>query len=227
MSCGPLAAEEPVALDPAAIVALAERPWENRRAFGASLEAALGGFATDMPPLPESLRATDPLLWSITGRFGAALAGSAAPGGIVACSRYGLATRDRLAERDLADPAAFALFGATLAASDDAEVWPEDAVARLACMITWDDARRVAILPEAAARAALERSFGSVSTGRAGRGDEGARGQAPVGDGAQGYRLIGRDGMRDSVVMVESAIIELRPTHQQIRFRAFLLGGGV
>jgi hypothetical protein len=28
-------------------------------------------------------------------------------------------------------------------------------------------------------------------------------------------------------VMVESAIIELRPTHQQIRFRAFLLGGGV
>jgi hypothetical protein len=48
-----------------------------------------------------------------------------------------------------------------------------------------------------------------------------------VGDGAQGYRLIGRDGMRDSVVMVESAIIELRPTHQQIRFRAFLLGGGV
>jgi hypothetical protein len=89
--------------------------------------------------------------------------GETTSGGIVACSRYGLITRDRLSERNLSDPSVFAIFGATQAAPDDAEVWPETGVARLACTMTWNDTRRVAILPEAPARAALEARFETVT----------------------------------------------------------------
>jgi hypothetical protein len=77
------------------------------------------------------------------------------------------ATRDRLAERNLSDPAVFAIFGATQAAPDDAEVWPETGVARLACTMTWNDTRRVAILPEAPARAALDGAVREWSRGAA------------------------------------------------------------
>lgn len=180
-----------------------------------------------MPRLPETLRRGDPFLWSVTGRFGAALDGVSTPGGIVACSRYGLATRDRLAEHDLSDPQAFALFGATQAAADDAEHWPREGIARLACMITWDDTRRVAIVPERRARAALEGRFGEVMR----LGDREVLGEGwadrPPRYGADGYLLIGRNGRSDSVVRVESARIELRVAHQQIRFRAYLLNGGM
>jgi hypothetical protein len=98
--CGPGrgAGETPVVLDPAAVLALAEEPWRDRRSFVDALDAVLGGLELDMPRLPEAVREDDPFLWSVMGRFGAAGAGRSS-GGIVACSRYGLITRDRLAER--------------------------------------------------------------------------------------------------------------------------------
>jgi hypothetical protein len=220
---GPLCAQEPVTLDPASVIALAEAPWRDRAAFAAALDAALGGVEMDMPRLPETLRRDDPFLWSITGRFGTPLPGVRSAGGIVVCSRYGLETRARLAETRLSDPEAFALFGATHPAADDVEVWPETGIARLACMITWNDSRRVAFLPEAAAEAALATRFARISR-RAQpdvpRADPGAIGMAD-------YRLVAQDGPVDTVVQVESARIELRQTHQQIRFRAFLLNGGM
>lgn len=220
-------AEGPVVLDPSAVIGLAETPWRDRRAFVEALDAALGGLDLDMPRLSETLRENDPFLWSVTGRFGADVPGVRTTGGIVVCSRYGLDTRDRLEQSNLSDPDAFALFGATQAAGDDAEVWPDTGVARLACMITWNDTRRVAILPEGPAEAALSARFGSVTR----QGDAEVLGAdwetRPPRYGEDGYLLIGRDGPSDSVVHVESARIELRLAHQQIRFRAFLLSGGM
>lgn len=203
-----------VSLEPAEILALAENPWRSRAAFIDLLDEALQGIELDMPRLSEDLRAADPFLWTIAGRFGAPLPGSRLAGGIVVCARYGLTTRDRLMERDLSDPAIFALFGATLAAHDDAEVWPENGVARLSCMMSWDDPRRVAILTEAGARSALEARFASVVR-------RGTAAEAPA------YRLLGSRGRADTVVSVESARIERGPSHQVIRFRAFLLNGGM
>ena len=220
----PATAQGPVVLDPGAILALAETPWRDRARFADALDDVLGGIRIDMPPLPERLRQNDPFLWSLTGRFGADLPGIGGSGGIVVCSRYGLDTRARLSEHDLSDPEAFALFGATQAAGDDMAVWPEAGIARLACMITWNDSRRVEMLSEAPARAALAARFAAVFREDQREGGEG-RAQ-PTAYGIDGYRLTGRDGARDTVVHVESARIELRAAHQQIRFRAFLLNGG-
>jgi|GEM_PF-1711576 len=220
-------AGEPVTLDPLAMLALGDEPWRDRSAFRAGLDAALGGITVDMPRLPDTLRAEDPFLWSLTGRFGAPLAGSTVPGGLFACSRYGLATRDRMAATSLSDPRAFALFGATQAAHDDAEVWPEAGLARLSCTITWDDTRRVAIIPEAPATAALQGLFDEVARlGDAEVMGDGWQNYAPR-YGAEGYRLEARAGPRGSVIVYDSALIELTVGHQLIRFRAFLLNGGV
>ncbi|AHM04948.1 hypothetical protein roselon_02638 [Roseibacterium elongatum DSM 19469] len=124
---------------------------------------------------------------------------------------------------ELTDPGAFALFGATRAAPDDAAVWPENAVARLACMITWDDTRRVALIPEAEARSALSARFQQIA-----RSDDADR---PAGSmalfGAGGYRLDASGGRGDSIVRLDSARIELRVSHQAIRFRSFLMNGGM
>jgi hypothetical protein len=223
----PLWSQTPVSLDPHAVLALAETPWRDRAAFEAALDTALGGVDLDLPRLPEALRRNDPFLWSLTGRFGAELPGVASTGGIVVCSRYGIDTRDRLAESNLSDPKVFALFGATQAAGDDAKVWPEAGIARLACMITWNDTRRVAILPEAPALDALAARFARITR----RDDadmaqgEGAAPARLYGD--DGYLLIGTEGRSDTVVELESARIELRRAHQLIRFRAFLLNGGM
>jgi hypothetical protein len=227
--CAPATAQDSTAvvLDPAAVLDLAGEPWQDRAGFRDRLEGVLGPLQVDMPRLSDGMRAGDPFLWSLTGRFGAPLAGAAAPGGLFACSRYGLSTRDRLAGQSLSDPGAFALFGATRAAHDDAAVWPEAGLARLACMITWDDTRRVAIIDEGPATDALAARFAHVT--RSGdREHYGADWQdyAPV-YGARGYRLVARGGERSSVLMLESAVIELTVGHQVIRFRAFLLNGGV
>ncbi|NKX46469.1 hypothetical protein [Roseicyclus persicicus] len=218
---------EPVVLDPATVLALAAEPWRDRASFRDGLEAALGPLTVEMPRLPDGARDVDPFLWSLTGRFGAPLPGSRVAGGIFACSRYGVATRDTLAATALTDPAAFLLFGATQPAHDDATAWPEAGVARLACMITWDDTRRVAIIPEVAARAAVAARFATVTrSGDAELYGPGWRDYPPQ-FGADGYRIEGRDGAADSVLVLDRATIELRVSHQVIRFRAFLLNGGV
>ena len=219
----PLRVSAQVVLDADAVFALSETPWRDRAAFHEALDAALGGVVIETGPMPDELRAADPWLWSLMGRFGAELDGVSTPGGIVACSRYGLATRDRLAATDLTDPEAFALYGATRASPDDASVWPENAVARLACMITWDDTRRVAILPEVAARDALARRFDRIAR----RDEADAETGGLVIYGPDGFRLEATDGRRDSVVQLESARIELRVSHQAIRFRSFLMNGGM
>jgi hypothetical protein len=212
-------ADAPVVVDPAAIIALAGEPWRDRQSFVEALEAGAGGLDLDMPRLPEAVRGEDPFLWSVMGRFGAAVPGVRSSGGIVTCSRYGLATRDRLAERNLSDPAVFAIFGATQAAPDDAEVWPETG-GRAAGLR--DDVERHAAGGDparGARRAALAARFERVIR----RGDREVLGEdwrdRPAVFGPGGYQLIGERGPRDTVVELESARIELRVAHQQIRFR--------
>jgi hypothetical protein len=208
-------------------LALAGEPWRDRQGFVDALEGALGGLELDMPRLPEAVRAEDPFLWSVMGRFGAAVPGERSSGGIVTCSRYGIATRDRLAERNLSDPAVFAIFGATQAAPDDAEVWPE--TGGRAAGLRGDVERHAAGGdPARGARlAALEARF---ETGHAARRPGGSgRGLArPAGGfGAGGLPADRGAWRRDTVVELESARIELRVAHQQIRFRSFLLNGGM
>lgn len=218
---------DPVTLDPDAVLALSEAPWSDRARFLDDLDTALGGMTVERPRLPQADRDRDPFLWSIAGRFGAPLAGVATPGGIVVCARYGLATRDRMAEMGLSDPETFLLLGATIAASDDAAVWPEAAVARLSCMITWDDTRRVTILPEEPVRAALSARFAEVARiGDAEFHGAGWQDYAPV-FGAEGYRYAATAGRRDSVTVLDSALVERRVSHQRILFRSFLLAGGM
>ena len=212
----------PVTLDPNAVMALAAEPWRDRAGFLARLEAVLGPVTIDMAELPEAARAEDPLLWTLMGRFGAPLEGARVAGGIVACARYGLATRDLLARTAMSDPAVFAIFAATQPAHDDASAWPETGLARLACMITWDDTRRVAIIPEGPALAAIAGRFAQVA-----RTDDGARPTAAPVYGPEGYRLEGREGTPTSAVLVDRGLIELQLSHQTIRFRAYLLDGGV
>lgn len=225
----PVSAQEPlppapVALDLGQLLDLAEQPWLDRAAFLQGLQGPLSAVTVDRVPVTEAMRRADPWLWSIVGRFGTPLAGTDRPGGIVVCARYGVDTRDRLAATPLSGPEGFLLFGATLAAPDDASVWPEEAVARLSCMLTWDDARRVAIVPRRVARDTWQARFGAVS-----ENDDAARRAAGAADlffGPEGYRVAGGGGGTPNVVLVESAMIERRPAHQRLVFRSFLLGGG-
>jgi hypothetical protein len=82
-------------------------------------------------------------------------------------------------------------------------------------------------MPELPARAALTARFETVTR----QGDRELLGEdwqnRPPRYGASGYSLVGQRGPVDTVVEVESARIELRVGHQQIRFRAFLLNGGM
>jgi hypothetical protein len=224
---GHAARADPVVLDPAAVLALAAEPWQDRAGFLARLQAVLGPLTVDPPQLPAAAEEADPLLWSVTGQFGAPLPGTRTPGGIFACARYGLATRDLLAASRMSDPAVFRLFGATQPARDDAAAWPEAGLARLACMITWDDTRRVAIIPEGAALAAMAGRFASVTrSGDAELYGPDWRNYAPQ-FGEDGYRIEGRAGTATSVLVLDRALIDLRVGHQVIRFRAYLLNGGV
>ena len=225
---GPALAQQgaPTVLDPAAVLALGLEPWRDRAGFVTRLEEVLGPVIVDRSPLPDRLDETDPFLWSLTGRFGAPLAGSSVAGGIVTCSRYGIPTRDRLAATTLSDPEVFTLFAALQPAADDVAAWPEAGLARLACLLTWDDTRRVAIIPEAAARAAAAAQFATVTRTGAAEHDGAQPGFAPVYDDS-GYRIEGQDGAGTSVVVYDHARIDLLVSHQTIRFRAYLLNGGV
>ena len=94
-------------------------------------------------------------------------------------------------------------------------------------MMTWDDTRWVAILPPEPVQGALEAQFAQVArSGDAEFYGEHWQDYAPI-FGDDGYRFDGQDGQRDSVVVVESALIERRVSHQRIVFRSFLMAGGM
>ncbi len=205
----------------------AQAPWLGRDALLDQLAVDLWGFRPDRPRLDVGLVPEDPYLWAITGGFGAARTASDVPGGILACSRYGTATRDILTASSLTDPVAFQLMGATMAAFDDASAWPEGAVARMFCMLTWDDETRVAILDEQQVLPLLQVQFADVTrTGDAEHYGANWQDYAPI-YGARGYLLEARAGPRTAAVQVDRMRVELRVTHQRITFRAFLMGGGV
>ena len=174
-------------------------------------------------PSPPELTAPDPFYWAISGRFGPSLEGARAPGGVVSCARYGLITREALAARRSTDPQVFPVWQQALILSDDAAAWPEQAVARLACSITWDDGRRVAPVPRARAEAALRPLFDSVAAGPDPRERPG---QTRV-FGPGGYRVAGQGTVATMTYRIDLFEVDQLATHHQILFRSFLMGGGV
>jgi hypothetical protein len=171
----------------------------------------LGASARDGDP-------DDPFLWAFSGSFGGPGA-VARPGAIFACARYGLHTREQFAERGFSSAEMLDLMRRVMPLSDDPEVWPETAVARLHCTFIWDDVETVEILYADAARAGLSTVFATVEEADA------STLHAPL-FGESGFRMTGTDGPQDSVVIVESGAVILTAGHQQVVFRAFLMGGG-
>ncbi|RFU12299.1 hypothetical protein DZD18_12880 [Rhodobacteraceae bacterium W635] len=213
---------QPVAPDLPGLVTLATEPYLGRQAVADRLQAILPDLAVASSSSP-ALTAPDPFYWAISGRFGPPLDGTPAPGGVVACARYGLITREALAPRRSTDPEVFPVWQQALILSDDVPAWPDPAVARLACSITWDDGRRVAPLSEAEAEAALLTVFESVTTGPDPRE---RAGQARV-FGAGGYRAAGQGVDETGTYRLDLFEVDQLATHHQILFRSFLMGGGV
>ncbi len=215
LATGPLAAQ-PLNFPLAEILALASHADAQADRFQDRLEAALPGVQFE--PSPEIASVDDPFRWALGGIFGGEGA-SPRPGALFGCARYGVATRDLFTEYGFARPETFGLMGAVLPLADDAEVWPEAAVARLHCTFIWDDAETVAILPEAAAAAGLRAVYAQVEIETGGL-------FLPL-LGEDGFRLSGRNDAGDSIVWVESGDVILTNGHQQVSFRAFLIGGAV
>ena len=210
---GPLRAQ--VVLDLPGLVAMMEAPWRDGPAFEASMATVLPGLVVRRDQVPGGV--VDPMAWAREGSF-AAVPGLAPVGGIVLCARIGIGTRDFLAERPVSDPASFEIFSLYQLEHDALEAWPEAAVARVSCLITWDDSRAVAILPRETVRSALEGAFARVWN----RVPEGQT--AFYGD--DGYRMLGTGGRADTVVVLESVSVVLTERHQAIRMRSFLMNGG-
>ncbi|MBF9033849.1 hypothetical protein HKCCE2091_06320 [Rhodobacterales bacterium HKCCE2091] len=208
----------PLILDLDGVLSLSERPWLGRRDFVAALGEVLPGLW--LTPYARGEATADPFRWSVTATFGSD-DGSRATGTRVACARYGLSTRDRFRDEGFTSPAGFALMQELLPQFDDAEAWPDGAVARLYCSVTWDDARVVAILPEGPARSGLEARFAVVERLAGGGAVQ------PGLYGQTGFRLRARGGAADTRFEVESARVVLTLGHQQVTFRSFLMGGGV
>lgn len=211
---------QPMTLDAGALRNAALIPFLERGAYLDLLTEIVEGFTPNPVLRVPGLADDDIYFWSVSGRFGADLAGSTVPGGILTCARYGLETRDRLAAARLSDRAAFGVMRQALILSDDRAAWPEGAVARLACALTWDDGRRVAPMAEAELRAALD-GFETVES----RPDPNAEARVRV-FGPGGYRIVARDGPADAVVVLDAIWVDQLATHQQFRFRSFLMGGG-
>ncbi|MEM9317534.1 MAG: hypothetical protein AAGA70_00840 [Pseudomonadota bacterium] len=160
----------------------------------------------------------DPMAWVVSGAFGP-VAETGEFGGYVSCSRYGLPTRDFLAERALSDPETFALFSLYQIEADEASAWPDAAMARLSCQISWDDSRAVRILPEGEARGPLEAAFAAV--------DRAEPANQAWFYGTDGYRLNAVGGRSDSVVVLDRMVVILTLRYQVLRVRSFAIGGGV
>ena len=125
-----------------------------------------------------------------------------------------------MAERDLSAAAGFAVMQQALILSGDDENWPVGAVARLACALTWDDSRRVAPLTRAEVLTALE-GFGAVEV----QPDPNAGARVRV-FGPGGYRIEARGGPVTANMRLDAIWVDQLATHQQLRFRSFLMGGG-
>lgn len=219
----PLAgAAQPSAPDVTGLLAIATRPFLART----EVETRLAESLPDLDLLPlttPDLASPDPYYWAISGHFGPPLSGVQAPGGVVACARYGRMTLDALAPRRSAGPEAFPVWQQAVIQSDDARAWPEQAVARVACSITWDDGRRVAALGRTEAEATLSTVFEEVSSAPDPRERPG---QTRV-FGPGGYLLAGQGPVEDSTYRLDLFEVDQLATHHQILFRSYLLGGGV
>lgn len=199
------------------VLALADNAHLDRTGFRRALEAVLPILTTDDHPLTSP--PLDPFLWALTGSFGTEGA-EPRPGAIFGCARYGLGTRDVFAQHGLASSLTFALMRHARPQYDDAQAWPDGAVARLYCSFVWDDRRVVAILDEADTQAGLASLFDVLTSLPQTAGTFAIYGE-------EGFRIDATSAPADSVIHVDSARMTLTLGHQALSFRAFLMGGGV
>lgn len=208
-------ADAPLTLPLPEVLSLAQHAHLDAAGFRRVLEAVLP--VTIIPnPAPQNAP-LDPYLWALSGTFGGDGAHPRA-GALFVCARYGLGTRDSFAEHGFATQETFALMRYTRPQSDDPQVWPEGAVARLFCSFIWDDVRVVEIVPEAVAEAVLADAFARLTP-------LGPDARTPL-YGEGGYRLHAMQGTADTVVQIESATVTLTQGHQALLLRSFLMGGG-
>ena len=217
---GPALAQD--RLEGGAVFALAEAAHLGGEAVADRVADIAPGLSDLDPRAPDS---ADPMLWVFTAAFGAP--GPDRPAGLIHCARYGLDTRDRLAAHAASDPVVFPLVAALRPGTDDAALWPADAIAVMRCSFSWDDARRLTPWTEAEARVAIGPGFASLD-----RTDD-ATLRAEAGDhirpqyGPGGFRLEARDRARDGHVWLERATAIRQLSHQRVSFRVYLLGGSV
>lgn len=213
----PVAAQAPAVLDLEGLIGLVAEPWRDGAGFETALDALMPRLDMRRDTVPDG--PTDPFAWVRDAEF-AAIPGLVPVGGYILCTRIGLATRDALVEADgVSSRARYELYRRYLVESDLMEAWPETAVARLSCHVTWADTRAVAALPQTRVRDALMAHFDEQhDTMPAGQG---------AFYGADGYRLEGRVGRADTVVLLDRAEVVLTQRHQAIRVRSFLLNGGM
>ena len=138
------------------------------------------------------------------------------------CARYGRLTQERLQELPSSDPRVFPLMRQAAILHDDASAWPEAAVARLVCQVTWDDGRRVAPLERTAVEQVLADRFTHVIS----TADPAERPGSVRVFGPGGYVIEGQGGPADMIRVVDRAEIRQVATHQLILLRSYLLGGG-
>ncbi|MEX3015112.1 hypothetical protein [Gymnodinialimonas hymeniacidonis] len=207
---------QPLEFPLADVLSLGSHAYARSDDFREHLEAVLPDARFE--PEPDITAEEDPFRWALGGTFGGQGA-SPRPGALFGCARYGLATRDLFAEHGFARPETFGLMGAVLPLADDAEVWPEAAVARLHCTFIWDDAETVAILLQAEAVTGLSAVFSHVES------ESGGLFLRLLGE--DGFRLSGWNEAGDTMVWVESGDVILTNGHQQVSFRAYLIGGAV
>ncbi len=210
----PLSAQEGQTFPLAEVLALSRSAFAAEAAFTDALSGILPLTIERSGPLPTDL--PDPFLWAISGSVGEP-SPAGGPGAIFSCARYGLSTRDTFAERGMLDPEMFALMGVLQPGFDDATRWPKGAVARLSCDFVWDDARIIAILPRSVADGVLALRYTRLTD---------QTGPADI-FGEAGFSLLAEAGEHDSVVLQDSAQVVLTLGHQQVRFRSYLMGGGM
>ncbi len=214
---------DPVPPDLSEVMRLARQPFLDRDAAAEILDSALPEFEAEAVSSRARPTEGDPYFWALSGHFGPPLAESAAPGGVATCARYGQETLAYLQQRPSSDPAVFPLIQRAVILHDDAAAWPEGAVARLVCAITWDDMRRVAPLALSEVDRVLQDMFERYSSGP----DPSEEPDSVRVFGPGGYVVLARDGPSDLTVHVDMAHVMQLATHQLILFRSYLMGGGV